>query len=401
MPGLEKIKRALVKTPWYQNLDPQKIIVVAGTNGKGSTCAMLESLLLEADQRVGFYSSPHLISTTERIRFNGAAITEDNFVQVFHECEELIKNCELSHFEALTLMAGQFYFSDNWKLQLDYVIFEVGLGGTYDATNAFPHAYSVITTLGLDHTNILGNTLAEVAQNKFGIVQAGNTVIHQPLHPSLKHLKEDVEEETNSQWYEVPEATYSVIRHSREPEYRIKTMWGQANLALPGERAAQNAMAALYTFEKLGFSPILYMHALADTNWPGRMQKTFWPHIAAPVYLSGDHNPDGIKSLLNILNDFSWNNLHIIVGIGIDKNADDMLAELVQLKNCHLHLTVTPFKGRKLSEYPEKYLAIAKSKNENPIEILNSLKDQTTKEDMILITGSLYLVGEFLKEQQN
>ena len=162
-----------------------------------------------------------------------------------------------------------------------------------------------------------------------------------------------------------------------------------------GERAAQNAMIALYTFEKLGFSPLLYLNALAETNWPGRMQKINWPELPCPVYLSGDHNPDGILSLIKILKDFSWTQLHVIVGIGVDKDADEMLKELSELPNTSLYLTVTPFKGRKLSDYPPKYLLQSVDRNENVLVLLNEMECQ--KSDIVLVTGSLYLVGEVLK----
>lgn len=395
MPGLDKIKSALVQTDWYKNIDPFKVIVVAGTNGKGSTCAMLESLLIEADQKVGFYSSPHLVTTTERIRDCGTPISEVDFIEVFYDCEKLIKECQLSHFEALTLMAGHYFFSADWNQTFDFIIFEVGLGGTYDATNAFPHAFSVITALGLDHTAILGNTIAEVAKNKFGIIQDANVVIHQSLPVGLATLQAEVIAKTNSTWYEVPTASYHVVKKLNEPTYLVKTIWGEAILALPGKRAAQNALLALYTFEKLGFSPLLYLDALSMTEWPGRMQKVAWPAIPCPIYLSGDHNPDGILSLLQILKDYSWDTLHVIVGIGVDKDADEMLEELSELPDMKLYLTITPFKGRKLSEYPQKYLLQSTDRNPNVIELLNSLDCSAT--DLVVVTGSLYLVGEVLK----
>lgn len=186
MPGLEKIKRALVETEWFSKINSDKVVIVAGTNGKGSTCACLEGLLLQTGKKVGFYSSPHLIETTERIRLNGKQISKEVFVVSFIRTKSLIETHQLTHFEALTLMAGDIFFGHN---ELDYVIFEVGLGGTYDATNAFPHSTSVITSLSLDHTNILGNTLKEVARNKFGIVQKNNKVIHLPLTAELSDLK--------------------------------------------------------------------------------------------------------------------------------------------------------------------------------------------------------------------
>ncbi|MBC7742845.1 MAG: hypothetical protein H7061_11660, partial [Bdellovibrionaceae bacterium] len=200
MPGLEKIEKALIKTDWFGAIDPKKVIVVAGTNGKGSTCAVLEALLLSAGKRVGFYSSPHLVSTTERIRTNGSQISENDFIQIYEQCNSLIQQCELSHFEALTLMAGHYFFSEEWGQNLDHVILEVGLGGTFDATNAFAHTYSVITALALDHTTILGKTLTEVASNKFGIVQADNLVVHHHLPAELLTLKKSVQHNTSSEW---------------------------------------------------------------------------------------------------------------------------------------------------------------------------------------------------------
>ena len=188
MPGLDKIKRALVKTDWYTKVDPKKIVIVAGTNGKGTTSAALESLLLHAGQRVGFYSSPHLVSTTERIRLNGRDISEAEFLNVFHRCETLIKECELSHFEALTLMAGEYFFGAMNTAPLDFSILEVGLGGTYDATNAFPHKYVVITKLGLDHVSILGSTIQDIAVNKFGVVSNKSIVVHHVLPAEVVEL---------------------------------------------------------------------------------------------------------------------------------------------------------------------------------------------------------------------
>jgi dihydrofolate synthase/folylpolyglutamate synthase len=398
MPGLQKITKALQQTDWYSKIRSEQVIVVAGTNGKGSTCAALEALLLAAQKKVGFYSSPHLISTNERIRLNGLQISETDFVKVFEDCEKLIKDCELSHFEALTLMAGHFYFSKKWNLNLDYIIFEVGLGGSYDATNAFPHQFSVITPIDFDHVNILGKTLNEIARNKFGIVRNNNTVIYQKIAEELSELKNEIQKQTHSTWAEVEQADLKVIQTNSEPEYWLQTKWGEAKLSLLGERAAQNSMTALLVFEKLGFAPSAYLRALSQIKWSARMQKMIWPQSSAPVYLSGDHNPHGVKSLIQILKDFSWSTIYIVIGIGQDKDADEMLAELTQLKNMKLFLTVTPFKGRGLDHYPQKYLDLAELKNENPVEILNSIAQQAKPDDLILVTGSLYLVGDILKK---
>lgn len=399
MPGLDKIKKALDLTDWYQKIDANKVIVVAGTNGKGTTCAALEALLKEADQRVGFYSSPHLVSTTERLRLNGVSISEQDFTDVFNDCLVLIKDCELSHFEALTLMAGHYFFSAKWNLNLDFIIFEVGLGGSFDATNAFPHKYSVITKLGLDHVQILGNNLVDVAKNKFGIIAKKNIVVHQALQEALFELKKEVQKKTNSNWIESEpyELNVKTQKLGQTPKYFIKYRNFEFEINILGRRAAENIMTALTLFQILGFYSEEYYKALNNIQWSGRMQRLEWPGLKCPLYLSGDHNEQGVQSLIEILNDFKWQNLYLVVGIGVDKDAIMMLKRLCELKNVKLCLTETPFKGRKLSEYPEVYLQKAFVCESNCIKLLNQIVGQAESEDLVLVTGSLYLVGLVLE----
>lgn len=400
MPGLQKIKNALMQTDWYANINPEKVIVVAGTNGKGSTCAMLEALLIDARQKVGFYSSPHLVSTTERIRMGGVNISEEEFVKVFEECEAIIRSCTLSHFEALTFMAGHYYFSSAWGQNIDYVIFEVGLGGTFDATNAFPHRFSVITPLGIDHANILGHTLLEIAQNKFGIIQDQNIVIHQKFSNEVQDLLQQFLVRTHSQGIDVEPTQMRIERSGESPRYILDSVWGLAPLSLLGKRAGENASTALKTFAALGFDPALHLKALAHVTWAGRMQKLDWPGAGCPVYLSGDHNPHGIDSLLEILKDFSWKTLHLVIGLGSDKEAKDIFQKLSSLQNLKIYLTVTPFKGRYLDQYPDDVIKNSEFQNENPIVALQKAAEMANPEDLILVTGSLYLVGEILKYHQ-
>ena len=250
MPGLEKIKSALIRTDWFEKIDPNKVVVVAGTNGKGTTCAALESLLLAAHQRVGFYSSPHLVSTTERIRLNGADITETEFLTLFKQCLPLIEACGLSHFEALTLMAGHYFFSATWAHNLDFVVLEVGLGGSFDATNAFPHKYCGITKLGHDHVNILGNDLNEIARNKFGIVGNKNIVVHHKLPDEAVELKKKTQKLTNSNWVE---AENYELKVKKGPSYFMTYNGSTFQINLTGARAAENIMTAISLFQVLGF----------------------------------------------------------------------------------------------------------------------------------------------------
>ncbi|MFZ3231895.1 MAG: Mur ligase family protein [Pseudobdellovibrio sp.] len=390
MPGIEKLKKALSETTWFDKIDSKKVIVVAGTNGKGSTCAILESLLCAAKKNVGFYSSPHLIDTTERIRVNQKQIEKSEFIKLFATNKLLIDKYQLTHFEALTLMAGDYFFSEK---NLDYVLFEVGLGGTFDATNSMPHGISVITALSLDHTNILGHTLSEVASNKFGIIQNDNLVIHHQLPDELSFEKNAVQRKTNSTWFEAKPIHLRVEEKFEAPSYIIETEWGIAAINLIGARAAENAATALTVFEKLGFNPSSFLQALNQVCWNGRMQKTKWPSLLAPLYLSGDHNVQGVESLIKILADFKYKNLHLIVGIGKDKESEPMLNLLAKLNGVKLYLTETPFKGLEIKEYPQKYLNLAAYKNKNVNEVLNFVSGIALNEDLVVVTGSLYLVG--------
>lgn len=392
MPGLEKLKQALQHKSWYQNLDSEKIITVAGTNGKGTTCAALQTLLLSAEKKVGLYTSPHLISTTERIRVNGDAISEEDFVQLYNENKSIIDRYELTHFESLTLMAADYFFAKN---ELDYVIFEVGLGGTFDATNVFPNHYSIITALGMDHQNILGSTILDIAKNKFGIIKKNSKVIHHFLPPEVLSLFSDVITATESKAIAAVAGTIHAEKNF-DPQWFLQTPWGKTEVNIPGQRACENIMTALTIFEELGYKPQNHLQSLKKIPWQGRMQKIKWPLLEASVYLSGDHNIQGVQSLIQLLQFYNWSTLHLIVGIGQDKDAEEMLRLLFSLSRSQVHLTKTPFKGRGLLDYPDDYRTKAKSESENVIEILNSLT--VDKTDLVLVTGSLYLVGQVLTE---
>lgn len=391
MPGLEKLRQALQHKAWFQNIPSEKVITVAGTNGKGTTCAALQTLLLSAGKKVGLYTSPHLISTTERIRVNGQPISEAAFVQIYLENKSLIAQYELTHFESLTLMAAEYFFGKN---SLDYVIFEVGLGGTFDATNVFPNRYSIITALAMDHQNILGNTVLEIAKNKFGIIKPNSKVVHHSLPAEVIGLFSEVLSKTNSQAVGAVAGTVHAEK-SFDPEWILQTPWGKTKINIPGHRACENIMTALTMFEELGFEPQDHLHSLENIPWQGRMQKITWPKLQAPVYLSGDHNVQGVQSLLHMLQSYEWKQLHLVVGIGQDKAAEEMLRILFTLPRMKLYLTMTPFKGRSVLDYPEELRTKAVSENDNVVELLNSLIVE--KNDLVVVTGSLYLVGQVLK----
>ncbi len=368
---------------------PDRVIVVAGTNGKGSTCASLEALLVRAGERVGLYTSPHLVETTERYRLNGVDISQEQFCLAYEQVERDTRSIALTHFELLTLMAAWHFCSGQAIKPVDWLILEVGLGGTWDATNAIPHSTSVITALGMDHENLLGSTIAEIAANKFGIVGPGNLVVHAPLPPEAKPVAEKVRAQTQSHWVESTSFEYSV----RSLVFLIKTRWGKTELALPGLRGAQNAALALTICDALGFNPEPLLPALPQVQWPGRMERVDMKGAPCPVYLSGDHNPQGIASLLELLLYYPRTHLHVLIGVGRDKAFAQMMESLRGLSNSTLYLTETPYRGFALKEYGPTLTQVGGSWAE-PLEAMKQVMQLAKPGEMILVTGSLYLVGK-------
>ncbi|MFZ9596127.1 MAG: bifunctional folylpolyglutamate synthase/dihydrofolate synthase [Bdellovibrionia bacterium] len=408
-PSLLPTKQGLARILHPSQFKPKTTLVVAGTNGKGSVCALLEALLLSAGKTVGLFTSPHLEETTERFRIGGVDVSQDAFCAAYAEVAQKTEDLGLSHFETLTLMAAWLFFSGQLFPPLEYTIFEVGLGGLWDSTNAIPHIPCIITALGYDHQNLLGNTLVEIAANKFGIVQPQARVVHAPFpketeasHLALCQLARQVQQKTHSHWREREPFELKVIPGEnlpgikREPQFTLRTAWGEAPLSLPGTRAAENASTALTMFHELGFPPQDHLQALQNVRWPGRMEKVA-DESPCSIYLSGDHNPPGIESLIELLQYYPRRHLHVMLGLGKDKDLEGVLAPLFRLPDTSISLTETPFRGRRLTEYGP-WLQQAKNNDPQPLALLRNIQSQAKPEDLIVITGSLYLVG-FLRSQ--
>ncbi|MEO5970633.1 MAG: hypothetical protein ABIQ95_11955, partial [Bdellovibrionia bacterium] len=297
---------------------------------------------------------------------------------------------------------------------VQHPIFEVGLGGIWDATNAIPHRNCIITSLSYDHQNLLGNSIEEIAANKFGIIQQGARVVYSAFpndaKESLLQLKETVQAATNSTWTEsVPfeslTSTTDSASPSNEPQFEISTQWGEAPLALAGERGAQNTATALTFFAQLGYNPTDYLTVLNQIKWPGRMEKVVGAK-PCPTYLSGDHNPQGAESLVQLLKYYKRKHLYILVGVGKDKDLDGILAPLFSLRgnsekdaleNTSVFLTETPFKGRATEDYG-KWKNLASDVSKDSVALLRKIQDLAGPDDMIVVTGSLYLIG-YLRPQ--
>ncbi len=391
-PLLEAFKRLDMPFPY-----PEKTIIIAGTNGKGSVAKTIETLLLSARQKVGLFTSPHLKCICERIRSCNRDISKLEFTDLFNKLEPLLCDLKLTHFEMLTVMACWYYFSPQSPNPCEWSIFEVGLGGIKDPTNFIPHHHAIITKIGYDHQGSLGNTLVEIAEKKLGIVKNKNNVVHFPFDDCLFDLAEQTKTQTQSSWTESKTYDWTVTKIDQFPTYSLSTPWGKAKFNLPGQRGAENTSLALNAFKTLGFDPTEYLFALENVSWPGRMSRLNHPDFPCPVYLSGDHNEQGIDSLCHVLSDFDWNQIHIIAGAGKTKNINKMLEALSQIRNNKLWLTTTPFRGKPIDEF-RPWLKLCNDYHPDPLFILNQVKKQAQKDDLILVTGSLYLVGYILEQ---
>lgn len=390
IPSLDPIKKALEKSGLLKNIHPQKTIVVAGTNGKGSSCATLSALLNDQRLNVGMYTSPHLVRLNERFRLNEEDVSDEELLESYNALTPLIESENLSHFESLTLMAAWLFHSGKTRPPMEYAIYEVGMGGLWDASNAIPHQFCGITPISFDHQFFLGQTLEEIAKQKLGIITPQSQVIFAPHEAKLKSLAQETCQELKASLHFPPQYDFT------DPD-TLLSPWGSTKMNLWGQRAAQNSMIALTLFERLGFDPSLSLKSLTQVRWPGRFQKVAWPKLKCPLYLSGDHNAQGIESLLEILSHLQWETLHLIVGIGLDKDVNGILEKLTSLSRVKLYLTETTLKPLKLEDYPAQWKKQALQSSVQVTPLLDHITKEAKEEDLVLVTGSLYLVGKVLE----
>ena len=400
-PSLQTTQEALKRVLSTPSFRPERTLVVAGTNGKGSICATLEALLLSANQRVGLYTSPHLIDTRERIRIQGQDVSIDLFCKAYHQVQGQTEDLGLSHFEMLTVMAAWIFFSSDAAQHLDWFIFEVGLGGLWDSTNAIPHQFCGIASLGFDHQNLLGNTLTEIALNKFGIIHSGAQVIYTPFPEEVKPLARKIQAQTQSHWIPSVPYEYEFVSEGLTARFFLTTRWGRAEITLPGPRGAQNTATALTLFHALGFAPEDHLPALQTVRWSCRMEKfSLRSHPSLNLYLSGDHNPQGIESLVALLEAYPYQNLYILAGFAKDKDSSTMLQLLSRIPRSSLYLTQTPVRSADL-HLPSPISSLLQGVFQSSTGGLQYILTQAQPQDLILITGSLYLAGYLKKYLQD
>nr|WP_121866907.1 Mur ligase family protein [Glutamicibacter nicotianae] len=398
------------------------VIHITGTNGKTSTARMIESLLMAHDLRTGRYSSPHLISVTERIAIDGAPVEDETFVRVWDEISpfleivdaELVERGEnkLTYFEAVTILA----FAVFAGVPVDVVVLEVGLGGITDATNVADADVSVITPISLDHTDLLGDTPGEIAEEKVGILKPGGYLVSsvQPVDAADVLL-------ARARELDVPAAfdtlDFKLIERQHGVGGQLLSIQGQAArydeifLPLFGAHQAQNATVALAAVEAfLGggqreLNADLVRDGFAAATSPGRLELL---RAAPSILVDAGHNPDGIRVTAEAIKEsFGFTRLVLMVGILQEKDAEAMLYTLREeygdmVEDICITQSSSP---RAIPAGELSTLAIDAGWPEADIHVTENLEDAIewsvgraeAGNDLsggVLVTGSITLVGE-------
>ena len=358
-----------------------KMIHIGGTNGKGSTSNMLASVLQEAGYKVGLYNSPHLIDFTERIKINGKNCDKEFVYNFIQKLRTLSPEIIPSFFEFTTIMAFEYF----WQQKVDYAIIEVGLGGRLDSTNIIKPMITAITNVALDHQDILGNTIEEIAFEKAGIIKPETTIISGDENPTVKII---IKAKAASEQALFIDATLI----STDLESDLKGNYQRKNIKV--------VLALIEELKKEGL-PISttaiesgLLNVQKNTNFLGRW---FLFSTKPLVICDTGHNQAGLEQVFAQLNSITHQK-HIILGFVQDKKIEEVL-EILPLNSIFYFVKPNVNRGRN----PSDYEALLKKSKIN-YKIFESLqeaylfaKQHLKKEEMIFIGGSNFVVGEFLK----
>lgn len=384
--GLDRMEQAVSLLGRPDKAYP--ILHVTGTNGKGSTIAFLRQLLMAHGKKVGTFTSPHMISIHDRICIGDQPISDEDFTRIGQEVQQMEQTLlqtqdQLSYFEIICLMA-LLYFKEQ---AVDVVLLEVGIGGLLDTTNVVTGEIAVITSVGLDHQETLGGTIAEIAQQKAGIFKKGKKAVVGPLPAEATAVCQDRAEQLD------------VDLHAFQNDFGLEQdrFWNEnvdlvlPSLGLKGDYQRENAAVALEAF-------LLYMesldeevdmeqvkHALQETRWQGRLEL-----FGDQVYLDGAHNPHAMLRLIEFANSLAGKRVKILFGALKRKDYRGMLQTLqAGLPEAELILTTFHY-GEVVAQGDRQdlpYVADYKA-------YIKEFMDQSRPDEVLFVTGSLYFIAE-------
>lgn len=392
-----------------------KLVHVAGTNGKGSTTAMIAALLRGKGFKVGMYTSPFLEEFEERIQINGKNIPKTILGDLMDKVREAVDKVieegynHPTEFEIITCLMFIYFYTE----KVDYAVIEVGLGGRLDSTNVITPLVSVIASISFDHTNLLGNTLREIAEEKAGIIKEGIPVVTYPQEKEALDVLIEKSKEMNSRLYVVSKDNGKFLEICNENRIfqKVQVNLGKDtfNVKLPllGEHQIVNLLVALNTYKVIseieGFSidNQEIFKAISTVTWIGRLETMKQNPL---LVIDGAHNIQGIRSLrANVEKYYKYKNMYLLLGILADKQVEEMVKEITPMAKKVYALT--PHSDR--AELADDLKEIVDKYNSNCIA-LESYKEalelalmEADKDDLILVSGSLYMIGDMRKLIRN
>lgn len=395
--GLERIRYICKKLGNPQ--DNYYIIHVGGTNGKGSVCKFIGSILTSAGYKVGIYTSPHLQRFSERFVINDQEISKSDIICLVEIIkpivEEMIRKGEnATYFEIVTAMVFQYFSSQ----KVDFALIEVGLGGRFDATNIVKPSLTIITNVSLEHQDVLGEDIGKITYEKAGIIKKNIPIITAAKDDAFQIIKEKSKKKNSDlilvdydRWEKKGKQDY--IIHGLLKDYNVKSK-------MMGEFQGDNIALSIIAIEKLQMKGVFITddnirEGIINTENPGRIDViSTYPSII----LDGAHNISAMEALKNTIeNDFEFDKLILIIGILKDKNIDEMLEIIIPITDVVITTKSDNMRAIDPSTLKEKIKKVDPGKNlfsfneiEKAIDYANNL---VKKDDIILITGSLFTVG--------
>ena len=388
-----------------------RAIHITGTNGKTTTARMVDSVLTDAGFKSGYYTSPHLVSYTERFTANGRYITEKRFARLVEDIAPLIAEVNstienmITQFEALTAIAFTYFREEN----VDCAVVEVGMGGSWDATNLIDSDVAVITNVALEHTDRLGETITEIAKEKSGIIKRSASVVTAAGQQDVLDIIQERCEEQDARLYVAGRDFAVDIKKSDSGKGQIidvrtidKT-YRNIDLALVGKHQATNAATAVVAAElflkknkpeALDGLGTAISTAISQVSSPGRLEVVGTRPL---IVLDGAHNPAAAVRLRESLEgDFEYDRLILVLGMLGDKDTGGILDILIDKADTIIATQSTSYRAMSA-----KTLGEAIERRHRPVKVCGSVKDAIASartsagpEDMILITGSIYTIGE-------
>ena len=396
IPGLERIQALLDAMG-----NPErkcKFVHVTGTNGKGSTCAMVASILRKAGYKTGLYTSPYLIRFNERIQINGEQISDADICELTEYVKPFAESIfeRPTEFEMVTAIGFE-YFA---RHKCDIVVCEVGMGGEFDATNVIPAPEAaVICNIGLDHTEVLGDTLEKIAGAKSGIIKPGCDAVLYRERPSVEAVFEERCKALNAPLHKADFDSLHLLSHSLEGQVFDWERFHALRLPLLGEHQLHNAAVALTTarvLQKRGWkiTDEQIREGIESVRWPGRFELM----RKDPMFIiDGGHNPQCIEALVKNIRDYlPGRELTVLTGVLGDKDFHCMYRDVAQYAK--EFITITPANARaltaeKLADYLRQF--------GKPVTACDVVADgvrlaieHAGKDGVVLCYGSLYMIGD-------